>query len=75
MLTTKQVGPFIYDQRGEVVWAGTPMFDHRKSFDLRVADIEGDDMMTVIYPYENAGMILNNNYEVVKRVVYSSNFK
>lgn len=51
------------------------MFDHRKSFDLRVADIEGDDMMTVIYPYENAGMILNNNYEVVKRVVYSSNFK
>ena len=50
------------------------MFDHRKSFDLRVADIEGNDMMTVIYPYENAGMILNNNYEVVKRVVYSSNF-
>jgi hypothetical protein len=39
-----------------------------------VADIEGKGMMTVIYPYENAGLILDDKYEVVKRVVYSSNF-
>lgn len=48
--------------------------DLQGSFDLRVANIHGNDKMTVIYPRENAGLILNNKYEIEKRVVYSSNF-
>ena len=51
------------------------MFDHRNSFDLRVADIEGKGMMTIIYPYENSGFILDDKYEIAKRVEYSSDFK
>ena len=50
------------------------MFDHYKSFDLRVANLHGEDVMTVIYPRDNAGHILNSKYEIVKSVVYSSNF-
>jgi hypothetical protein len=68
------VGPYIYDQRGEVVWAGTPLMDHYKAFDLRVANIKGDNMLSIIYPHDNAGLILNNHYEIVKKAVYSSDF-
>ena len=68
------VGPYIYDQNGELVWSGAPLFDHYKSFDLRVAKVDGKDMMTVIYPRENAGLIVDSTYEFVKSIVYSETF-
>ena len=47
------------------------MFDNFNAFDLRVAHIDNTDMLTVIYPYHNAGLILDNSYQVVKSVSYS----
>ena len=64
----------MYDQNGELIWAGTPLFDHFKSFDLRVATVNDTDMMTVIYPHDNAGVVVNSKYEIVQRVVYSETF-
>ena len=69
------VGPFIYDQMGELIWAGPPTMDHYKSFDLRVQDINGTDMLTVINPHLNAGLILDNSYNIVKEVTHSNTFE
>ena len=57
------------------VWSGTPTFDHFKSFDLRIAQINGTDMLTAIYPHDNAAVIMNKHYEIVETVVHSSSWE
>jgi hypothetical protein len=59
-------GPYIYDGHGDVIWAGTPLFDHFKFWDFKVADFDGTDMLTGIAQRDNAGIVLNSNYEVVR---------
>ena len=34
--------------------------------------VNGTEMLTAIYPHDNAAVILNNHYEVVETVVHSS---
>ena len=46
--------------------------DHFKSFDLRIAKVNGTDMLTAIYPHDNAAVIIDNTYQIVETVVHSS---
>lgn len=62
------VGPYIYDRTGELIWSGTPVFDRFNIFDFRMVQINGEDMLTAIYKREDAGVILDNSYQI-QRVV------
>lgn len=66
------VGPYIYDGDGDLIWAGTPYFDHFKIWDFRVAEVDGKSMLTGISHHDNAGIILDCNYEFVKSVSWSA---
>ena len=65
------VGPYIYDDHGDLVWAGTPLMDHFKLWDFKVADFDGTDMLTGISHRDNGGLIFNSNYELVKTVTWT----
>lgn len=65
------IGPYIYDGNGDLIWAGSPLFDRFKVWDFRVAQYDGQDMLTGISHRDNAGIILNNNYEWVKSVPWA----
>ncbi|KAK3703323.1 hypothetical protein LTR37_014535 [Vermiconidia calcicola] len=61
-------GPHIYDGNGELVWSGAPMFKHYNMYDFRLAKVDGEDKMTVIFEDEATGMILDSNYEISQSV-------
>lgn len=65
------VGPYIYDCHGDLIWGGTPLMDHYKLWDFKVADFDGVDMLTGISHRENGGLIFNSNYELVKTVTWT----
>ena len=67
------LGPHIYDQTGELVWSGVPLFDHYKAYDLRIAQIGGIDMLTNIHPYNNSVAIIDKNYRNIRNIVISNN--
>jgi hypothetical protein len=69
------VGPYIFDQDGELIWSGAPLFDHFRSFDLRLAEVNGQMMLTVIYPHDNAAIVLNSSYQLIQRVVHSDRWE
>ncbi|KAJ5180471.1 hypothetical protein N7492_003681 [Penicillium capsulatum] len=72
-----QVGPYIYDGDGMLIWAGSPQFDNRNSFDFRPnIDSNGETYLSFIQswedgqPYEKgSGVILDKNYQERKRVL------
>lgn len=65
------LGPHIYDQTGELVWSGAPLFDHFMGHDFRIAQVGGVDMLTVVYSHNNSGVILDKNYRIIRDVGYS----
>lgn len=62
------IGPYIYDGKGELVWSGAPMFDSFNVFDFRPVEINGQNMFTAIYKREDAGVIVDNKYEIQQMV-------
>lgn len=66
-----QVGPYIYDADGVLVWAGSCMFDNRNIFDFKVVDnIDDQPHLSFIlqHAYGNSqdkgtGYILDQHYE------------
>lgn len=48
--------------------------DRFKVWDFRVADLGGVDMLTAVSHRENAGMIINKNYEFVREVAWERDF-
>ncbi|KAK5168359.1 uncharacterized protein LTR77_006929 [Saxophila tyrrhenica] len=62
------VGPYIFDDSGELVWCGAATFDHYNTFDFRVEQYQGKDVLTLMYPNEDAGAILDNTYSELNRV-------
>lgn len=65
------VGPYIYDANGDLIWSGAPFMDHYKLWDFRVAKYHGADALSGISQRDNAGFILNNQYELVKSIQWS----
>ncbi len=62
------VGPLIYDQDGELVWSGAPMFHGYNVKDFKVSNVAGTPMLTGVYAKEGVEVVLNSNYEIVQRV-------
>jgi hypothetical protein len=54
------------------VWSGAGLFDHYKTYDIRLANVSGVEMMTAMYPHENSAAIINKHYEIVQKIVHSS---
>ncbi|KAK5163037.1 uncharacterized protein LTR77_010971 [Saxophila tyrrhenica] len=64
----KWIGPYIYNGKGELVWSGAPMFDSFNVFDFRPVEIHEQNMFTAIYKREDAGVIVDNSYQIRKMV-------
>lgn len=62
------IGPHIYDDRGELVWQGSALFNNINVMDFKVVEREGADMLSMIYPVEGNGYILDHHYETVETV-------
>ncbi|RDW93257.1 uncharacterized protein DSM5745_00579 [Aspergillus mulundensis] len=67
-----QVGPYIYDGDGVLIWAGSPMFDNRNAFDFKAANnIDGESHLSFILQHQyhddgtdkGYGYILDQHYE------------
>ncbi|OQD84909.1 hypothetical protein PENANT_c011G09740 [Penicillium antarcticum] len=70
-----QVGPYIYDDTGVLIWAGSPLYDNQNTFDFKpVHNIDDDPHLSFIvgWEFDNSkkghGAIVNNKYEVEKEV-------
>ncbi|PWY67252.1 hypothetical protein BO94DRAFT_540470 [Aspergillus sclerotioniger CBS 115572] len=70
-----QVGPYIYDQDGVLIWAGSPMFDNRNVFDFKaVHNIDDKPHLSLIAQrsfdgdIQGSGVILSQHYEVESQV-------
>ncbi|CAI7593996.1 unnamed protein product [Penicillium glandicola] len=70
-----QVGPYIYDDNGVLIWAGAPLYDNHNAFDFKpVYNIDDDPHLSFIVGWEfddskkGHGAIVNNHYEVEKEV-------
>ncbi|KXG47615.1 uncharacterized protein PGRI_014850 [Penicillium griseofulvum] len=70
-----QVGPYIYDDSGVLIWAGAPLYDNQNVFDFKPVHNIGDDpylSFIVGWEYDESkkghGAIVNNHYEVEKEV-------
>lgn len=63
-------GPHIYDQQGELVWSGAPMFDHRNTHDFKTTMMDDQPMMTLIKTDDahEAGVIMDNTYNIDRRI-------
>lgn len=60
------VGPYIYDRDGNPIWCGTQMFQQFNAFDFRLTNYRGEEMMTIVFPEEHEGVIMDNSYKIVK---------
>ena len=65
-------GPHIYDGHGELIWSGSPMFQHYNTYDFRAAEVEGKQMITLITHKDEAGFIIDETYQVRKTVSMTS---
>ncbi|KAJ6096907.1 hypothetical protein N7486_007653 [Penicillium sp. IBT 16267x] len=71
--TQYQIGPYIYDNDGMLIWAGSPMYDNRNVFDFKANwNIDDDPHLSFIIQHDDevkgSGMILNTNYEIEHEV-------
>ncbi|OGM43126.1 hypothetical protein ABOM_008228 [Aspergillus bombycis] len=70
-----QIGPYIYDGDGMLIWAGSPMFDNRNIFDFKVVHSIGDKphlslVWQIAYDHSDNGygVVLDNAYDIKKKV-------
>ncbi|GAB1206654.1 hypothetical protein APSETT445_005345 [Aspergillus pseudonomiae] len=70
-----QIGPYIYDADGMLIWAGSPMFDNRNVFDFKVVNSIGDKphlslVWQIAYDHSDNGygVVLDNAYDIQKKV-------
>ncbi|KAJ5927898.1 hypothetical protein N7466_006854 [Penicillium verhagenii] len=71
--TQYQIGPYIYDNDGMLIWAGSPMYDNRNVFDFKANwNIDDHPHLSFIVQHDDhtkgSGMILNTHYEVEHEV-------
>ncbi|KAF3398155.1 hypothetical protein F1880_005693 [Penicillium rolfsii] len=71
-----QVGPYIYDNDGMLIWAGAPLYDNRNVFDFRpVTNIDEETHLSFIVSWaiddnadKGSGVIVDKTYKVEKEV-------
>ncbi|KAJ5806248.1 uncharacterized protein N7503_003850 [Penicillium pulvis] len=72
-----QVGPYIYDNDGMLVWAGPSLYDNRNAFDFRAnLNMDGEPHLSFIVAWDNEngndrghGVIVDKHYQVEKEVL------
>ena len=57
---------YIYDGNGDLVWSGAPVFDGFTTFDFRVVNIQGEQMLSVVYPRGGKAIIFDDGYQIHK---------
>ncbi|EAW06851.1 uncharacterized protein ACLA_085460 [Aspergillus clavatus NRRL 1] len=72
-----QIGPYIYDGDGGLVWAGSFMFDNRNVFDFKaVHSIGREPHLSLVWQSSwdgidsGHGVILKNNYEITNQLPF-----
>ncbi|KAK5170237.1 uncharacterized protein LTR77_004823 [Saxophila tyrrhenica] len=60
--------PHIYDQDGQLIWSGAPMFDGFSSFDFRVSEVRGKPMLTLLRPHYSYAAVLDETYTNIANV-------
>ncbi|KAL2845265.1 ASST-domain-containing protein [Aspergillus pseudoustus] len=74
--TPYQVGPYIYDGDGNLVWVGSPLYENRNVFDFRAVHSIGDEPHLSFVLQHNhegdlgSGMIMGNDYEIKHQLTY-----
>ncbi|KAJ5825912.1 hypothetical protein N7474_003050 [Penicillium riverlandense] len=75
-----QIGPYIYDNDGILIWAGSPMTDNLNVFDFKaVWHMDGDPRLSFIWQRDfegstpGSGMVLNHHYEIENEVGVTNN--
>ncbi|KAJ5669784.1 hypothetical protein N7462_010854 [Penicillium macrosclerotiorum] len=70
-----QIGPYIYDNEGMLIWAGSPMTDNRNVFDFKANwNIDDKPRLSFIlqHAFDNSnkgsGVILDQHYEIEHQV-------
>ncbi|KAJ5090916.1 hypothetical protein N7532_009600 [Penicillium argentinense] len=71
-----QVGPYIYDNEGELIWAGSPMTDNRNVFDFKANwNVDENPHLSFILQHDyntdsdkGSGMILGSDYNIEHHV-------
>ncbi|KAJ5628251.1 hypothetical protein N7490_010479 [Penicillium lividum] len=71
-----QVGPYIYDNDGVLVWAGPSLYDNRNAFDFRAnRNMDGEPHLSFIVAWDNEngadrghGVIVDKHYQVEREV-------
>ncbi|KAJ5915457.1 hypothetical protein N7466_011390 [Penicillium verhagenii] len=72
-----QVGPYIYDNDGVLVWAGPSLYDNRNAFDFRAnLNMDGEPHLSFIVAWDNEngadrghGVIVDKHYQIEKEVL------
>ncbi len=62
------IGPHIYDGNGDLVWSGAYKWDDRNIMDFKLSNVRGEDMLTMMLPPEEDGILLDNHYQIVEKV-------
>src|ERR1700761_402560 len=62
------VGPHIYDGDGGLIWSGSYKWDNINIMDFKLSRVRGKDMLTMMFPVEADGIVLDNHYNEVDRV-------
>ncbi|KAJ0424022.1 ASST-domain-containing protein [Aspergillus carlsbadensis] len=71
-----QVGPYIYDGDGNLIWAGSALYENRNVFDFRAVQSIGEDPHLSFVLQHNhegdlgSGMIMGNDYEIKHQLKY-----
>ncbi|CAG7920541.1 unnamed protein product [Penicillium olsonii] len=70
-----QVGPYIYDDSGMLIWAGSPMYDNENTFDFKpVNNIDSKPHLSFVVGWaadhskKGHGALVSQHYEVEKEV-------
>ncbi|KAJ5563756.1 hypothetical protein N7535_008920 [Penicillium sp. DV-2018c] len=70
-----QVGPYIYDDSGVLIWAGSPLYDNHNVFDFKpVHNIDDEPYLSFIVGWEydeskkGHGAIVDHHYQVKNEV-------
>ncbi|KAJ5092125.1 hypothetical protein NUU61_006995 [Penicillium alfredii] len=70
-----QVGPYIYDNDGKLVWAGSPVYDNRNTFDFKpVHNIDDDWYLSWIVGWKHDdshkgnGVVMDHKYQIKNEV-------
>jgi len=60
--------PHIYDASGELIWSGAAMFGGFSTFDFRVFNILGKQMLSLVNFHDGNAWILDESYNVYKTI-------